>query len=530
MRRALAIGLVAATALAAVGTAGAATPSKRAQIQARASLERALAIFRGQGSDPRGATGALLDLRAQMRALSPADRQRARILLARPTDGHNGDWTAPSSARRHICTTNFCIHWVKKTGDAPNLTDSNHNGIPNYVESTRTVMTQVWNKEVTDLGYHAPMSDAGSGSHHGGNPNKRIDIYLQDVGRFGLYGYCTTDDPKYSQQSNVSAYCVFDDDFSKKQFGGAATGIAALKVTAAHEFNHAIQFSYDVRDDRWFLEATATNMEASVYPSIHDNYQYFTSSPISKTAPWRPIDLFQPNGGNQYGVWIFFRFLCEWMTDPDPSSHPIAAQPGCSVVRDFWDAAAVTPGSKTGGTYSTQAIKDVLATNGQDFVDLFRRFGAANADPAAFYRDGGLYPKAGSSGPPYALHPLPPDGSLDIGMYHMSNDYVRVKPAAGANSLTIDFDFPGDPFTARATALVYDDLGALTTTEIALDSNGIGSLVVNPFSPTTVSKVIVVYTNAGTRFNCKKGTNLSCRGNPLDDSSTADYSVSFHVS
>ena len=37
---------------------------------------------------------------------------------------------------------------------------------------------------------------------------------------------------------------MFDDDFSKKQFPGRH-GVAALKVTAAHEFNHAIQFAYD---------------------------------------------------------------------------------------------------------------------------------------------------------------------------------------------------------------------------------------------------------------------------------------------
>ncbi len=515
--------------LSAAGTAGAVTPPERAQIQARASLDRALAIFHGQGTDPRGATGALLDLRMRLGSLSPAERRVARILLARPTDGHNGDWTAPKSARKHLCTPNFCIHWVKKTGDAPNLTDSNHNGIPNYVESARDVMNTVWNTEISTLGYQKPLKDGNSGSHHGGNPNQKIDIYLQDVGRFGIYGYCTTDDPRYSKQSNVSAYCVYDDDFSKKQFGGGATGVAALKVTAAHEFNHAIQFSYDVRDDRWFLEATATNMEASVYPGIHDNYQYFPSSPISRSNPWRPIDLFQPNGSNQYGVWIFFRFLCEIYTP-----HPIVGQPDCSVVKKFWEGAAVDPGTKTGGTYSTKAITDELTADGKNFAELFRQFGAANADPAAFYKDGALYPKAGSTGSNYALIAIPPDGDLDIGMFHMSNDYVRVKPNTGASSLTIDINFPGSPFTPRATVLVYDDTGALTANdEIELDGSGdaITPYSVNPFTTATVSKVIVVYTNAGTHFICNKGTNLSCKGNSQDDTpGNSGYDVIFDVS
>jgi hypothetical protein len=529
MRRAGVVTLIVVVALTAVGTAGAATPRERAQIQARAALDRALAFFHGQGTDPRGATGALLDLRLRMGSLSPAERRVARILLARPTDGHNGDWTAPKKARKHLCTTDFCVHWVKKTIDAPNLADGNHNGIPNYVENVRKVMKTVWAKEIDTLGYNEPLPDGSSGGHDGGNPNPKVDIYLQDVGRFGLYGYCTTDDPKYSQRSDVSAYCVFDDDFSKKQFGGAATGVAALKVTAAHEFHHAIQFSYDVREDRWFMEATATNMEATVYPSIHDNYQYFPSSPLSKANPWRPIDLFQSNGGNQYGVWIFFRFLCEIYTP-----HPIVGQPDCTVVRRFWEAAEVTNGTKSGGTYSTKAITDTLTADGKDFADLFRQFGAANAEPAAFYKDGALYPKAGSTGSNYALIPIPPDGDLDIGMFHMSNDYVRVKPNTGASSLTIDINFPGSPFSPRATVLVYDDTGALIADdEIALDGSGdaIAPYSVNPFTTATVSKVIVVYTNAGTRFNCNKGTNLSCKGNSQDDTpGNSGYDVIFDVS
>ena len=47
----------------------------------------------------------------------------------------------------------------------------------------------------------------------------------------------------------------------------------------------------------------------------------------------------------------------------------------------------------------------------------------------------------------------------------------------------------------------------------------------------------MVLTNAGTRFRCNKGTNLSCKGNPLDDSPhintnhpTKDYVVDFTVS
>jgi hypothetical protein len=532
MRPAGVLSLAVLVALVVAGTGTARTPQERAHIQARASLDRAQAIFRGEGTDPRGATMALRDLRLRIGSLTSAERAVARSLLARPTDGGGFNWSAPKTARKHLCATHFCVHWVTKTADAPNPTDKNHNHKPDYVDSVKSVMTTVWNKEIAELDYRAPLADGNSGSHHGGNPNNRIDIFLQDLGNEGLYGFCTTDDPRFSQQSNLSAYCVFDDDFSKSQFPFGAHGVAALKVTAAHEFQHASQFAYDFREDRWFLEATAVNMEATVYPGIHDNYQYFPSSPLSKSNPWRPIDLFQTNGTNQYGSWIFFRFLCEIYTP-----HPIVGQPDCSVVKDLWERAAVNKGTKAGGTYSTKAITDELTADGQDFVDLFRQFGAANADPAAIYKDGALYPKAASNSTNYPMNPVNPAGAgLTTVMFHMSNDYVKVKPGASANSLTIDADFPASPFTPRATALIYDENGALTTTEIPL-VNGNGSLGPMAFDTGSVSKIIVVITNAGTRFNCNHGTNLSCKGDPLDDSpgisnSSApdDYIVDFNVS
>ena len=508
MRRAVA--LIALVALAAAGTAAARSPQERAHVQARASLDRALAIFRGHGTDPRGATMALLDLRKRMGSLTPAERAVARSLLARPTDGGRFDWTAPKSARKHLCATDFCIHWVTTTKDAPSLTDKNHNHIPDYVDSVKSVMTTVWNKEVTNLGYGPPKPDGNSGPHHGGNPNKKIDIYLQDIGGQGFYGYCTTDDPRFSQQSNVSGFCVFDDDFAKKQFPGVH-GIPALKVTAAHEFNHAIQFNYDAREDRWLLEATATNMEASVFPSIHDNYQYFPSSPLSKQQPWRPIDLFQPSGINQYGVWIFFHFLCQQYGN-------------CDIVQEIWDDAKADPGTKNGLQYSTQAVMQAIANHGDTFAGLFRQFGVANTNPAVGYSDGAGF---GSSAKVRNYVNNPMDAgfvySFGLGLFHMANDQMKLVPGVGANTVDFDFDLPALA-GARVTVIRYDQNGTPQTPQVpSLNGSGDGTLNGVAFSTANTSKIIVVFTNANTDFTCSQGTNLSCHGDPLGDSSSADY-------
>jgi hypothetical protein len=539
VRKALGVIVILAVALTAVGSTGAARLHERAALpRPEVALEQALAVFRPhladpayrQGKvDPRGSTVVLRNLAASLRYLSPADRRVAESILARPTDGHSGDYSAPQSDFRHKCFTHFCVHWVRSTRDAPSLTDKHpKNHTPDWVDKVKSVMNFVWQKEVVDYGYGPPKGDGNSASHHGGNPNSKIDIFVQDVGRQGLYGYCTSDDPRIQFQNNLSGYCVFDDDFSKKQFsGGGATGLAALKVTAAHEFNHAIQFNYDAFEDPWFLEATATNMEADVYPAIHDNYQYFPASPLSKKNPDLPVDRWG-SGGTQYGSWIFIRFLEEFFSD---TTHPLPAPADPTLVHELWVDAKAIPGTIDGGEYSTEAIETFLGDHGETFPSVFRHFGVANAAPAAWYRSGALFNTR--AGQKYTVNTVAggASGPADLGMTHMSNDYWFFKPGTGADTFDVDANFPSAVTSPRATVLSFDSGGSITETEIALNGTGDGGLVAPITFDSTVSKVAVVVTNASTRFTqCFTKHNaplFSCSGVPQDNSpsGTTNYQL-----
>ncbi len=542
MRKAVGVIVVFAALLSGVGTASAQSEHGRAALPTpEVALQRALAIFRPNLADPsyrlhgkvdpRGATAVLRNLAASVRQLSPADRRLAEAILARPTDNGNGNYTAPKGDFRHKCFTHFCVHWVRSTRDAPSLRDRNpKNHIPDWIDKTKSVMNVVWSKEVNQYNYGAPKGDGNSGSHRGGNPNSKIDIFIQDVGRQGLYGYCTSDDPKIQVRNDISAYCVFDDDFSKKQFPGIH-GVNALKVTAAHEFNHAIQFKYDAFEDLWFLEATATNMEADVYPGIHDNYQYFSASPLSKTNPHRPIDRWSPEDGTQYGSWIFFRFLAEYFTD---TTHPISTAPNPAFVHEIWVDAKALPGTIDGQEYSTEAIETFLAAHSEDFPSVFRQFGVANAAPAAWYKDGGLFKTRAGQG--YAVNALDggASGSADLKMTHMSNDYSLFRPGTGATTLDVDTDFPSAVPGEGATVLSFDTGGALVDEqEIALNGFGDGSVTGVTFDDGAVSKVILVVTNGSTRFTqCgsdQKPPFFSCFGKPQDDSTSKNYKLDLLV-
>ena len=140
-------------------------------------------------------------------------------------------------------------------------------------------------------GYARPLSDTRSRPR--AQPTQARRLRRRRRLR-GLYGYCTSDDPSRRTARAVSAYCVVDDDFARSQFSGSANGLRALKVTAAHEFFHAVQFAFDWLEDLWLMEGTAAWIEDEVYDSVNDNIQYLRTSPVSERLYYLEIDYYNP--------------------------------------------------------------------------------------------------------------------------------------------------------------------------------------------------------------------------------------------
>ncbi len=270
--------------------------------EAEYALERARSLFSPEsvraryGSvepvGPHDATLVLRDLLARVPELSPSQQREARRITARPTDKvdqFGTTYSVPEAPASPLCTTHICVHYVVSSVDAPSLTDSNTNGYPDWIDSAAAELEVVWAKEVVAYGYRAPKSDLTSANH---GPDGKLDVYIADVGSDRLYGYCTSDDPNATSPSypygDISAYCVLDDDFAANQFPGV-TGLDAFRVTAAHEFFHAVQAAYDFFDDLVLIEGTAVWMEDEVYDDINDNYQYFAASALQR--PDVPFDL-----------------------------------------------------------------------------------------------------------------------------------------------------------------------------------------------------------------------------------------------
>jgi hypothetical protein len=497
-------------ALAFAGTAGGAPSAVQAapkasfsaSSSAQVALQRALSVFAPEHAtasyraaaakiEPRFATLLLRDLVAQLARLSKSDRRLARVILARPTDGASegaAGWDGvPRRYRERDCTPRFCVHWVTRGDEKPSLRDRRpRNGRPDWVDKTIAHTRVVWEKEVGTLGYKRPLPDGSSSSHHGGNPNRRIDIFIAEIGDQGLYGYCTTDEPRPRRTNNrqVSAYCVVDNDFRRAEFQSGAYGVNALKVTLAHEFFHAVQFAYDYFDNRAMMEGTAVWMEDQVYDGVNDNRQYLPNSPLGN-PPWAPLDLFATSGqfnGWQYGTWIWYRFLSEHFGP--------GARDDLKIIRQIWQKAV---GSRNGFAAIAAALADRVGS--PTVLEKMTTFGRWNTAPRRFYREG-----AGQeAGPPY---PLPAKTVVTLGdtpepialdMLRRSNDYYDFRRGASLGAMsTLEFTGVNLPTTAGSLLAV-----------VFRPSGDIASVVPVPDGSTTsvefdsdVSKVILVFTNA----------------------------------
>jgi len=461
--------------------------------------------------DPRGATMVLRDLVLRLDELEPAQLRQARAILSRPTDGVADPFEDGYTVAEEppVCSTNGCIHYVASTDDAPSLTDTDGDTVPDYVESARDTFEEVWAAEVTTYGYRAPKSDLTSPNNGG---NGLVDVYITQLGDQGLYGYCTTDDPNAEPNSgyqffDFSAYCVVDDDYA--EFPPSSQGLSGLQVTLAHEFFHAIQFAYDAAEDLWFMESTATWMEDEVYDDIDDNHQYFPRSPLG--MPEIPLDY--NDGLNVYGAWLFPRFITE--TSP--------TDPGHVLIRRVWELADASAGGRDlyGIKAYAVAIKDELP--GVKFRWVFADFGMRNDAPEALYEEGADYP------------PPPPDAVVKVTRHnagghgverlnHLSNAYVWFRPGRGVGTdakLLVRMDGPAYRAGPEASVVVFFESGKVKSIPLPLTKQGIAETTV-PFGRGKVAQVDLVMTNASTRIeggDCwvDPDWDYSCAGFPADD-------------
>ncbi len=453
---------------------------------------------------PRDLTLMLRDLAVREDQLDGAEAELAERMLSRPTSDESGSFGYQATAVERVgCTTNVCVTWVEGTVDSPPTADANGDGTPDQIELTAGVFQQVWDAQVGALGYRAPEPDSAG-------PDSRLDVYVSDLGAEGTYGYCLPEPSSDTSDWSAAGHCGVDNDFSTAQFGSSG-GPDALRVTAAHELFHAVQFAYDFLEDAWLMEGTAAWVEDVVFDEINDNYQYLETSALA--IPHVPLDLASQEYGTAYGSWLFWRFVTEYFQE-DLTQDP-------SIIRRVWERADGSPGAPD--DYSLLAIDNVLRERGSSFRWAFADFTALNNFAGPWYEEGeGYVNEVGE--PPFVgrlLSRSNPKMSQARRLDHLTSHNVWLRPGRGllqTSKLGLAFDLPGTITGSEATVQIVYSSGSFGYRSVRLDSGGAGVTRV-PFGRGRVVGVLVTLTNASRRVHScfQQETPLSCSGYPRDD-------------
>src|SRR3990170_4084365 len=259
------------------------------------ALQQLHTIF-GSAIDPdplQDATMTVMDIRRNWEKWSPGFREVAEGYFVKkhlsPVEGHLRK-TANLSAGKvakgvHVLpnwveTAHFSIEWgnhlensdggrdsVRIINCSKRLTGLSCAGIPDVVDNWADYFEEVWEKEIDTLGYIEPT----------GTQSYLYDIYIANTGDpitgndddetpslgTNYLGITTT----YSSASDPSSYIIVN---------GYVRNAHTMMITAAHEFFHAIQFSYPSdwfsHENRWWIESTATWMEEIVYDDVNSYY------------------------------------------------------------------------------------------------------------------------------------------------------------------------------------------------------------------------------------------------------------------
>jgi hypothetical protein len=248
-----------------------------------------------------------------------------------------GDAPAALAARATLRGTTFSCPGT--SGSLPNVRSTKHFYLQFKASALRSLsirqyasaLETAWATEIGSFKWAKPPRDPFRAP-----PGGRYPVRVENLGS-GLYGYVTgtafagnNPSTPWNDRDAVASCMVLNRDFGP--FPG--TPLDALRATAAHEFNHSIQFGYGAltgfgKVTDVMVEGLATWMEDEVFDSSDDSYNYL----------WPEFTL--PMGryrGSPYPYWVVFRAMTERFGSGRRGG-------GEAVVQVFWEQ--ISKGSTT---------------------------------------------------------------------------------------------------------------------------------------------------------------------------------------
>ncbi|MCC7203269.1 MAG: hypothetical protein IT393_11500 [Nitrospirae bacterium] len=388
-----------------------------------------------------------------------------------------------------IETEHFNIEWGNNLINSDRGTDSGHvtacssaynngtgcSGIPDSVDKWADYLEEVWAFETVQLGYIRPTgTDTYLYDVYIANTKDNISGNSDDLtpALAGTYlgltvTYCDKNYFQICKDENTQesySYIVVNNSYTDEQ---------TMKITAAHEFFHAIQFAYPsidewwyFPDNHWWIEATATWMEEVVYDESNHYYPRVWSWLRSPQLSLKNSGT--SYSGHEYGDVIFILY----MTDVYLKNR--------EFVRDVWE----------NGKSGTESLNTVLATDKYgrgDFESAFRGFVALNAvadigEPSGGYEEGESYGRAAAVRA-VGIYPVASSVSPLSAPHELGSNYIQFLPQDKENNtLTVEFDGADGINWGTMLVKVRGDGTGFERNDMAIDlSSGSSCLSVDGF-------------------------------------------------
>jgi MYXO-CTERM domain-containing protein len=444
-------------------------------------------LSRAPAREPRELSLALRNARLAASRLPPSERALLTSLLLRPTDpGGPFGYTVPEAPPH--CTTNFCIHYVTSTSDAPPVGDLDQSGVLDVVEETAEKLELAREALITfGYSYHG-IDDDGLGG------DERLDVYIKDVG-FEFTAAVVPEDIKEFSPIRLSSYMLINTyayTLPPEYFDGVV----------AHELKHTFDAATFGNAPAWLFESSAVWIENEVNDADTAHTMFFPcwytwpefSTDVPRDTPYPP-DLKDP--GNCAGApYHIYGSATLWF-------H-LGAELGANVNREVWDQGGLAcvganePDSAETRSCVADVIAKIASDAGADLEQLFLEFSVNNYRPRKSpvllqVESGGelfAWPDSPHIEKDHTTYPAGGDGTLD----HWSSRYYEFSPlTTGGRPLTVSVDGPDG--AAFGATLVVSQSDAITEVPIELDpSTNQGEASVEYFGG-SVKKVALVVTN-----------------------------------
>ena len=276
----------------------------------------------------------------------------------------------------------FHIFYDTTGTNEPALLDNNSQRIPGtakaYIRLVAEIFNHVWDVEIDQMGYSAPPFEGGQAYYN---------IFVKDIRDYGETYFDETTRMNAEQNPPLyRSYIVIDNDYQEIQY--YTHGVNALKVTAAHEFHHAIQIgSYGFwANDTYAHELTSTWFEDVVYTEMNDYYQYLTD--------------FFGNQNRTSGFWQGLSFNSHTFDGYERCifAHFLAKRFNMEIMKEIWTGMRTLPFNESYDAF-LEGSDAALINHGSNLQSAFTEFTnwtyhtADRADTVKYFPEGNQYPR-----------------------------------------------------------------------------------------------------------------------------------------